>query len=98
MREASPDTVLVLQSIFPVAKSCNVITNEMIDRANEIVRAIAADRGLVFVDQKPVLADAEGYLRDEYCSSEDGIHLTASAYDAILNKLSEMESEIRGAL
>jgi lysophospholipase L1-like esterase len=97
VHEASPDTVIILQSIFPVAKSCNVITNEMIDRANEVVRALATDRGLVFVDQKPVLADAEGYLRPEYCFGEDGIHLTASAYDAILSTLQQMESMIRGA-
>lgn len=96
VHEASPDTVIILQSIFPVAKSCHVITNEMIDRANEVVRALAADRGLVFVDQKPVLADAEGYLRPEYCFGEDGIHLTASAYDAILSTLQQMESMIRG--
>ncbi len=98
IEKASPHTVIVLQSIFPVAQNSAAITNDMIDRANGVVRTIAAERGLVFVDQKPVLADKNGNLRAEYCYSEDGIHLTASAYDAILNKLSEMESEIRGAL
>ena len=97
VHEASPDTVLILQSVFPVASSSAVITNEMIDNANGIIRSIAARRGLVFVDQKPVLADAQGFLRAEYCSSEDGIHLTASAYEAILKNLAAMEREIRGA-
>ena len=98
LQTASPNTVLILQSIFPVASTCHTITNDMIDRANAVIRTIAAERKLVFVDQKPVLADDNGYLRDEYCFSEDGIHLTASAYDAILNLLLEKESEIRGGL
>ena len=97
LEAASPDTGLVLQSIFPVSRDCKAITNEMIQRANTTVAEIARDRGLVFVDQTPVLCDGEGYLRPEYCASADGIHLTAKAYEAILSHLNEMESEIKGS-
>ena len=96
VHEASPDTVLILQSVFPVASSSAVITNEMIDNANGIIRSIATRRGLVFVDQKPVLADAQGFLRAEYCSSEDGIHLTRDAYAVIFENLKKYEREITG--
>lgn len=98
VQSASPDTVLILQSVFPVAKSSTGITNEMIDNANTVIRAIADDRNLVYVDQKPVLADSEGFLRAEYCFSEDGIHLTSSAYDAILKHLASMECAIRSII
>ena len=92
---ASPDTTIILQSIFPVARTSSVITNEMIKNANGIIKEIAGDRGLIFVDQTEMLCDSEGYLRPEYCYSEDGIHLTASAYTAILNRLAELKDQIK---
>ena len=97
LEEASPDTVLVLQSVFPVGRASTAVTNLMVDKANTVIRAIARDHGLVFVDQKPVLADEEGFLKPEYCYSEDGIHLSAAAYDAVLQNLITYEKEICGA-
>ena len=97
LQTASPNTVLILQSIFPVASTCHTITNDMIDRANAVIHEIAAERGLLYVDQKSTLADSEGFLKPEYCYSEDGIHLTKSAYDAILAHLSTLEDEMGGA-
>lgn len=96
IQAASPETVLILQSIFPVGKSSPTITNEIVQNANRIIGEIANDRGLFFVDQTPILSDEDGYLREEFCYSEDGIHLTAAAYSAILSHLSALEHEIRG--
>ena len=98
LKAASPDTVTVLQSVFPVARECKSITNEMVARANAVIAALARERGLAFVDQTETLADGNGFLRPEYCYSEDGIHLTASAYDAILKTLLQAEAEIRGSV
>lgn len=95
VQNASPDTVLILQSVFPVARSSAVITNDMIQSANGVIANIAKARNLLYVDQTATLCDSEGFLRPEYCYSEDGIHLTASAYKAILETLRSMESEIR---
>ena len=94
LRDASPDTVCILQSIFPVGRGSTVITNAMINSANAVIRDIAREHGLFYLDQQPVLADEEGFLRQEFCYSEDGIHLTASAYDAILQNLMAQEKEI----
>ena len=87
IKGASPETELILQSIFPVARGAKSITNEMIDTANAEIKAIAERRGLLYVDQRPTLADEQGYLRPEFCISDDGIHLTAKAYEAILGHL-----------
>ena len=95
IKEASPDTVIVIQSVFPVARTCKVLTNEMIQKANGTIAAMARERGLAFVDQTATLSDAQGFLRPEYCSSEDGIHLTAAAYEAILAHLCRLEGEIK---
>lgn len=96
IQTASPETVMILQSIFPVGRNSHAITGEMVQNANRIIRGIADARGLVFVDQTPILSDKDGYLREEFCYSEDGIHLTAAAYSAILSHLSTLEHEIRG--
>ena len=93
--EASPETVLVLQAIFPVSRESTVITNEMIKKANAIIQEIAATRNLCFADQTAILSDADGYLKPSYCYSADGIHLSSAAYAAILDHLKSIESEIR---
>ena len=95
LTEASPDSTLILQSIFPVGRSAKGVTKEMVSAANKIVREIAAARGLCYIDQSAILGDNEGFLRAEYCYSEDGLHLTAAAYAAILNHLAEQEDKIK---
>ncbi len=92
---ASPDTTLILQSIFPVGSTCTAITNQMVDNANAVIADIAARRGLVYVDANTPLKDSEGYLAPAYCYSEDGIHLTAAGYDVIFENLKKYENEIR---
>lgn len=84
IKEASPDTVIILQSIFPVTKDCTVLNNQKIDTANTWVKAIAAENGCRYLDTQSVLKDGNNCLKAEYCNSTDGIHLTASAYEAIL--------------
>ncbi|MBR7112503.1 MAG: hypothetical protein IKC75_06255 [Clostridia bacterium] len=91
---ASPETTLILQAIFPVGRGSTAITNEMVLKANRTIAEIAAKRGLTFVDATQVLTDSEGYLREEFCYSEDGIHLTSSAYKAILENLKKYEGEV----
>ena len=92
---ASPKTRIVLQSIFPVTADCKSITNEMIDNANGVIRALAQKRNLRYLDTQSVLRDTNGFLKKEYCYSEDGIHLTSSAYRAILAYISaQMQNEV----
>ena len=83
--DASPNTITVLQSIFPVLDSCAVLSNQQIDRANGWVRDLAVAYNLPYLDTQSVLKDEHGALRTDYCNADDGIHLTASAYRVILN-------------
>ena len=89
IRAASPDTRIYLQSIFPVTAESKSITNEMIDNANAVIREIAQKRNLSYLDTQSVLRDTDGYLKKKYCYSEDGIHLTDTAYDEILGYISK---------
>ncbi len=84
IKEASPDTTVILQSIFPVTEDCRVLTNAQIDLANKWVKAIAADTDCPYLDTQSILKDDKGALKAEFCHSSDGIHLNADAYGAIL--------------
>lgn len=84
IRAASPDTILLLQSIFPVTADCRVLSNDKIDRANGWVREVTAETGCRYLDTQSVLKGSDNCLRPEFCISEDGIHLTADAYRIIL--------------
>ena len=97
IQDASPETRVILQSIFPVGRESKVISNEMVDNANRIVKSIAEARGLFYLDANTHLKDSEGYLASEFCSSADGIHLTAAAYGVILDNLLAHADEITGA-
>lgn len=85
---ASPKTRIYLQSVFPVSADCQNITNAMIDNANAVIKNIAEKRELTYLNTQSVLRDEEGFLKKEYCYSEDGIHLTKAAYDKILAYIS----------
>ena len=85
IQEASPNTVILLQSIFPVTAGCKVLSNEKIDRANGWVKAVAAENNCRYLDTQSVLKDENNCLRDSLCISEDGIHLNTEAYRLILS-------------
>lgn len=87
---ATPDTRIIAGAIFPVGRNSAVITNEMVDRANETIRALAAERGIPFADNNTILKDENGYLAPKYVYSEDGIHLNATAYEVILRHLADL--------
>ena len=88
--EASPNTRIILQSVYPVSASCN---NFSVDGAtvcaytetlNEWLREIASTHENVrFVDTASVLKAADGTLLSAY-DNGDGVHLSTEAYNQIL--------------
>ena len=84
IQAASPDTKIILQSIFPVTQSCKTLDNTKIDNANKWVKAIASENGCRYLDTQTVLKDDKNCLKAEYCNSSDGIHLGKNAYEVIL--------------
>ncbi len=85
IQKASPRTKIVLQSIFPVTAACPSLSNQQIDTANTWVKAVAAENECYYLDTQSILKDDKNCLKDEYCNSTDGIHLTTGAYQMILN-------------
>lgn len=83
IQAASPDTKIILQSIFPVTQECATLENAKIDNANKWVKAIASENGCRYLDTQSILKDENNSLKKEYAET-DGIHLRKNAYVAIL--------------
>lgn len=87
VKAASPDTKIILQSIFPVTKAysdkVSSITNEKIDRANIWVADLALEYKFKYLNTNPILKDENGYLNKSY-ENGDGLHLNKSGYEAVL--------------
>ncbi len=104
IHSASPSTVIILQSCFPVAKnmdmssySVNVATlNEYIDIINTWTHELAAEKGLGYLNTAEILKDKNGFLQYEY-QVGDGYHLTADAYRKMLYYMrTHAYSEVQG--
>lgn len=89
IRAASPDTKIICQSIFPVARSYDLlgsINNEKIRNANKWIVEVANEVGVKFIDTYSVLCDSEGWLPEDYHNG-DGIHLNTTSFNIELNNL-----------
>lgn len=91
LRSASPDTVIILQSCFPVAKSMDMsgysisakALNAYIDTINQWTKELAGSLSLGYLFTSETLKDSEGFLLEKY-QAGDGYHLTKEAYVEIL--------------
>lgn len=90
IRKASPDTKIILQSVFPVAANQNTFSvdaatlNGYIDTLNGYVKELAQSKEVKYLDTASALKGADGNLPESY-QNGDGIHLTAEGYRVILN-------------
>lgn len=96
IRTASPETRIVIQSVAPVADAAlqsdwkfSVPPTEINRRLSELNSRLrdfcVSDPDLTFADTAAALTDSAGFLRAGFTT--DGIHLTASAYTALLDAL-----------
>jgi lysophospholipase L1-like esterase len=86
IKSISPNTKIMLQSIFPVADNyalLDSINNNKIDAANKWVKAIAKECGVKYLDTQSVLRGDDGNLIKSY-QNGDGIHLETSGFQAVL--------------
>ena len=88
--QASPNTRIILQSVYPVSAACDDFSVDgttvcsYTETLNEWIREIAATHANVrFVDTASVLKAADGTLLSAY-DVGDGVHLSTDAYTQIL--------------
>ena len=86
IKNASPDTKIILQSIFPISaqaeKSFPEITNKRIDTANKYIAQLAQENSVRYLNTASALKDQNGKLDPKY-DSGDGIILNKEGYIAI---------------
>lgn len=82
VREKNPDCEIIIQSISPIATTCTLkkFTNVLINRANLLLLILAYSEDAYFLNSAPALKGDDGYLKLEYCSSDDGIHINELGY------------------
>ena len=87
IKGASGEVTVILQSIFPIAKTCNIsaYTPRRIALCNAWIRDLACEYGLKYLDTASVLADENGYLFPEYDNGGDGIHLNEKGLSAVVS-------------
>ena len=91
---ASPETQILLQACYPVARSMDMSRytctagelNGYIRTINSWTKELAEEYGLAYLDTADLLADSDGFLREEY-QSGDGYHLSTTAYERILDHI-----------
>ncbi len=87
IREISPDTIIILQSIYPITRQYRYyggITNAMITAGNSWIMAIAEETGCSYLDTISVLLDDEGMAKDELMLN-DGLHPNIDGLTLILD-------------
>ena len=92
IREKLPETTVYMMAYYPVNPNrenpgLRVRTNEAIARANEMVRALAAEYGFNYIDANDGLKDEQGNLLPEHTT--DGIHFDAGAYRTVFDRLKQ---------
>ena len=90
VQELSPDTVIILNSMYPVTDAYeakgNGINNTKISAANNWVKSVADSCGVHFLNSAVNITDASGDLPEEYTNG-DGLHLNPTSFNIIIDFL-----------
>lgn len=95
LQEASPDSYIYILSIPPVTKeheSEGQETMVMVNGYNKLLKDLADEIGVVYLDLCSELEDTTGYFSEKYAEA-DGMHFLGTAYKKML---SFIEKKIQG--
>ena len=87
IQSISPDTKIILQSIFPVASNyeyLSSINNEKIAAANSWILEVAENTGTAFLNTASALVGEDGWLPQSY-QNGDGLHLNETGFGIVLS-------------
>ena len=93
IKATNPGVRIYIESVTPITKGKehDNFTNANIDSFNQILKSIAGEYSLRYIDINSVLRDSEGYLKAEYCGDNGekgmGIHMSAAGSKAWINYL-----------
>ncbi len=85
IKAASPDTKIMLQSIYPIAARVKAkVTNAKIDEVNNGVLSIARSNDVKYLDTCEILKDESGAMKEEYDNGGTGWNLNREGFEAVL--------------
>ena len=88
LKESSPDSILVVQSILPVSQALEAenpqLANTIIDAYNRRLKTLTLEKGGRWLDTANLLKNAQGSLNTIY-DSGDGLHFNKRAYQALFD-------------
>ena len=87
VKESSPDTKIILQSVFPVSRSVEKanpsVSNDRIRQVNSWINSLSTELSVRYLNTHSTLTDEKGFLKQEY-DSGDGMTLNESGYGAMI--------------
>ena len=86
VKEASPETKIILNSIFPISTTYphqKDVNNNKIRTANGWIEQIAADTGVRFINSYESVVDEDGNLPVS-SSRGDGLHMNGDAFSKVM--------------
>ena len=87
IKESSPDTKIILQSVFPVSRSVEKanpsVSNDRIRQVNSWINSLSTELSVRYLNTHSTLTDEKGFLKQEY-DSGDGMTLNESGYGAMI--------------
>ena len=101
IKEVSPNTKIIINSCFPVAKNMDMsrytisskTLNSYIDTLNVWAEELAHENKINYLNTSSAIKDENGYLKSNL-QAEDGYHLNTDAYQIILKCINEyLENE-----
>lgn len=95
VKKTQPEATIYVQSILPVSKeksdSSDIYNKERIDMFNGLLKDMAAEEEVIYLDVSAGVADADGYLPAD--ASTDGVHLNKQYCQIWLQYLEEHAAE-----
>ena len=86
VKAASPDTKIILQSVYPIASRVKgKVTNAKIDELNSAIYSLAQSCEVKYLDTCTVLKDSSGAMKDELDNGGTGWNLNAKGFETVLS-------------
>lgn len=87
IKNISPDTKIMLNSIYPVANyyaKLNQINNQKVAECNRWIEEVAEETGAKYLNTAEALADADGWLNLAYDNGGEGTHLNRPGNEIVM--------------
>jgi len=85
LKEKYPKAIIYVESVTPKAKVNDYpnFTQEKLNEFNDLIRQMAAEEQVYYLDVQTALKDEEGYMVAEYAPT-DGLHMVRKGHDVMV--------------